>query len=130
LCGFNWAFTTPRHGIFTILPSSVRVLHEQRVIEQELPMSKRIQRRPTRFDNLSDEEIQARWRALRPMSIKWLIICALATPSVFLLYHFWQPGPQWAYIFSLAYRITVGGTGMFAFLACLAFYFSRSHRSA
>ena len=33
-------------------------------------MSKSIHHRPTRFDNLSDEDIQARWRALRPMSIK------------------------------------------------------------
>jgi hypothetical protein len=93
-------------------------------------MSKQVRRRPSRFENLSDEEIQARWRSLRPMSIKWLIICAVVAPSLFLLYHFWQPGPQLTFLFSLAFRIAVGGIGMFAFLTCLAFYFSRSQRRA
>jgi hypothetical protein len=93
-------------------------------------MKKRIERRPSRFDHLSDEDIQARWRSLRPMSMKWLIICAVAAPALFFLYHFSQPGPQWTYLFSLAFRIAVGGIGMFAFLACMAFYFSRSRRRA
>jgi hypothetical protein len=84
--------------------------------------------RPSRFDNLSDQEIQARWRALRPMAIKWLIVCSIAAPILFLVYHYWQPGPQMTYLFSLAFRIAVGGAGMFAFLTCLALYFSRQQQ--
>ena len=88
-------------------------------------MRKHVTKRRSRFENLSDEEIQARWRALRPMSIKWLIICTVAAPSLYLIFHFWQPGSQMTYLFSLAFRIAAGGMGMFAFLACLAFFFSR-----
>jgi hypothetical protein len=91
-------------------------------------MNKRVHKRPSRFDNLSDADIQARWRALRPMSIKWLVICALAAPALFLAYHYWQPGPQMTYLFSLAFRIAVGGACMFAFLTCMAFYFSRAQQ--
>jgi hypothetical protein len=88
-------------------------------------MNKRIRKRPSRFDNVSDAEIQARWRALQPMAIKWLIICVVAAPGLFLTYHYWQPGPQITYLFSLAFRIAIGGAGMFAFLTCLSWYFSK-----
>ena len=88
-------------------------------------MTRRPQKPVSRFENISDEEIQARWRALQPMAIKWLIICAVAAPCLFFGYHFWQPGPQLTYLFSLAFRIAVGGAAMFGFLTCLAFYFSR-----
>jgi hypothetical protein len=88
-------------------------------------MNRRRRHHPSRFDNLSDAEIQARWRALRPMSLKWLIICSVAAPALFLAYRLWQPGPQMTFLFSLAFRIAVGGVGMFAFLTCLALYFSR-----
>jgi hypothetical protein len=92
-------------------------------------MRKPVPRRRSRFDSLSHEDIQARWRSLRPMALKWLTICAVAAPTLFILYHFWQPGPQLTYLFSLAFRIAVGGAGMFAFLTCLTFVFSRpQHR--
>jgi hypothetical protein len=81
--------------------------------------------RRSRFENISDEEIQARWRALRPMGIKWLVICAVAAPSLFALHHYWQPSKQVADILSVAFRIAVGGAGLFAFLVLMSIVFAR-----
>jgi hypothetical protein len=81
--------------------------------------------RRSRFDTLTDAEIQARWRALKPMFLKWLVCCGLAAPAVFALNHYWQPAKPIADFLSVAFRIAVGGTGLFAFLVFMALFFSR-----
>jgi hypothetical protein len=91
-------------------------------------MAKPNRPRGNRFEHLSDDEIQARWRALKPMFIKWLIICALAAPCLFFANRLWPPGPQMANILAVAFRIAVGGAGLFAFLLVMALIFSRPKR--
>jgi hypothetical protein len=81
--------------------------------------------RTNRFDSLSHEEIQARWRALTPMFVKWLILCSVAVPAVFLLNRYWHPGQQVTNFLAVAFRIAVGGAGLFAFLTVMALVFSR-----
>jgi hypothetical protein len=88
-------------------------------------MTRSTHARRSRFDDLTDAEIQARWRALKPVFLKWLILCALAAPAMFVLHHYWQPGKPMADILSVAFRIAVGGVGLFAFLVCMALFFSR-----
>jgi len=94
-------------------------------VNQESLMAKPNRPRGTRFDNLSDEEIQARWRASKPMFIKWLIICALAAPCLFLVNHYGQFGQQMTNVLAIAFRIAIGGAGLFAFLTIMALVFSR-----
>jgi hypothetical protein len=79
----------------------------------------------SRIENLSDEEIQRRWRSLLPMGLKWLLVCAVAAPALFLLNHYGQPAKPMADMVSVAFRIAIGGVGMFAFLVVMALIFSR-----
>jgi hypothetical protein len=59
------------------------------------------------------------------MFIKWLTICSVAVPALFLLNRYWQPGQQMTSILAVAFRIAVGGAGLFAFLTIMALVFSR-----
>ena len=88
-------------------------------------MAKPKNSRNSRFENVSDEENQARWRAMLPMGIKWMIICGIATPALFLLNRYWQPGQQMTNILAISFRIALGGAGLFAFLTVMAWVYSR-----
>jgi polyferredoxin len=92
---------------------------------KESVMTRSARQRHSRFEDLSDDEIRARWRDLRPMFFKWLILCVLAAPALFVLNHFLRPGPPIDRIVTVAFQIAIGGNGVFAFLLFMALIFSR-----
>jgi hypothetical protein len=77
----------------------------------------------TRLDQLTDDQIQARWAALTPKFIRWFLISAAASAGIFAYNHFMKPDQKTTDIASAAFQITLVFTFCFTMLTIASLYF-------
>ena len=86
---------------------------------------KQAAKRSNRLEQLTDEEIQRRWKGLTPMFIKALIVGVVAAPSIYAFNHLSHLDQKMTDILNVAFQISCAFAVLFAFLTAMGLMFGR-----
>jgi hypothetical protein len=81
--------------------------------------------RKTRFDRLSDEDIDARWKSLLPTFKRTFIVAALIATALFCVNHFLLLPQRATDIVNVAFQVTCAMAVCFGVLLAMGLWVSR-----